>query len=70
MDEKKLTVRVPAEIYELLEAAAAEDLRSANAELVYLLREALAKRQADEVGASQGPAVLPPPAARPAAGGG
>ena len=70
MDEKKLTVRVPAEIYELLEAAAAEDLRSANAELVYLLREALAKRQADQVVASQGSAVLPPTAARPAAGGG
>ena len=43
--EKKLTSRIPEEVYERLAQLAKEDRRSLNAELVVLLEEALEARE-------------------------
>ncbi len=43
-EKKSLILRIPPELYEALQRLASEDLRSVNAEIEYLLREAVAKR--------------------------
>jgi hypothetical protein len=44
-DEKKLTLRLPADLHEWVTKAAKEDRRSLNAQLVRLLEEAKAARE-------------------------
>ena len=46
MEEVKTNIRIPGELYEAIKRLAAEDLRSINAEVVILLREAVAARDA------------------------
>lgn len=43
-EEKKLTIRVPEELHQLLVDAAKQDSRSLNAEIIVLLRAALSSR--------------------------
>lgn len=43
-DEKKITIRIPAELHEKLIKAAEQDTRSLNGEIIALLREAIAGR--------------------------
>lgn len=45
MEEKRITLRLPAELHADIEELAQEDLRSLNAEIVVLLREAVAARK-------------------------
>ncbi len=43
-DEKKITIRIPADLHEKLVRLAEQDTRSLNGEIVALLREATEKR--------------------------
>lgn len=43
-EEKKLTIRIPEELHQALVEAAKQDSRSLNAEILVLLRAALASR--------------------------
>jgi hypothetical protein len=45
-DTVKLTNRIPADLHEALQQEAKRDTRSVNAEIIVLLREALAQREA------------------------
>ena len=47
-NEKKFALRLPAELYEQVQKAADQDTRSINAEIIVLLREALAARSASK----------------------
>ncbi|GAA2140054.1 Arc family DNA-binding protein [Streptomyces synnematoformans] len=40
-EEKRVTLRLPAELHEALKSAAEKDRRSINAEIVYLLERSL-----------------------------
>ena len=44
-EEVKTNIRIPAELYEQVKELAVEDLRSINAEIVALVREAVAARR-------------------------
>ncbi|MCX4812942.1 Arc family DNA-binding protein [Streptomyces sp. NBC_01239] len=46
-EEKRITVRLPAELHERLAAQATRDHRSVNGEIVHLLEAALADPSAD-----------------------
>jgi hypothetical protein len=56
-DKKAFLLRVDPQLWAELERLAAADLRSVNAQVEYLLRDALARR-----GALPGKAPAPPPA--------
>ena len=45
MEEKRITLRLPAELHAEIETLAESDLRSLNAEIIILLREAIAARK-------------------------
>lgn len=45
MEEKRITLRLPAELHAEIEELAKSDLRSLNAEIIILLREAVAARK-------------------------
>jgi hypothetical protein len=51
--EKKLTSRIPEDVYDCLARLAKEDRRSLNAELVVLLEEAVAARVAKKAAAAR-----------------
>lgn len=55
-EKKRFLLRLNAELYDALERWAADDLRSANAQIEYLLTEA-ARRS------GRLPGIMPPPAA-------
>ncbi|MFC7260066.1 MULTISPECIES: Arc family DNA-binding protein [Streptomyces] len=55
-EEKRITVRLPAELHERLAAQAKRDRRSVNGEIVHLLEVVLADPSAD--GESPTPALL------------
>jgi hypothetical protein len=44
-EKKPFLLRIPAELWNELEKWAADDLRSVNAQIEYLLRQAVAKRK-------------------------
>jgi len=44
-ERKSFVLRIPPELWEELQRIAAEDFRSVNAEIEFLLREAVKKRQ-------------------------
>jgi hypothetical protein len=45
MDEKRITLRLPSDVHDEITRLAEQDVRSLNAEILVLLREAIAARQ-------------------------
>ncbi len=48
MEEKRITLRLPADVHTAVSEMADTDLRSVNAEIVILLREAIEARRAQQ----------------------
>ncbi|MFC3817343.1 Arc family DNA-binding protein [Planomonospora venezuelensis] len=64
MDEKRITLRLPAELHAHLVAEAKSARRSLNSEIVYRLENGLGDVDA-ETGTSSGPAMPATPSGRP-----
>ncbi len=47
-NEKKITIRIPADLHQELVEASEQDNRSLNGEIITLLKEALAARKQDK----------------------